>query len=84
MQVVNIARKFLDHAKQSATDAFKTLQKEEFKKRHNKLVIWLVKKLPLGSQKFQKTQNGLIHRTMKKYLQEDIYLQEKDRKLLIN
>ena len=33
------SQKFLDHAKQSATDAFKTLQKEEFKKRHNKLVI---------------------------------------------
>ena len=28
------SQKFLDHARQYATDAFKNLQKEEFKKQH--------------------------------------------------
>ena len=36
------SQKFLDHAKQSATDALKLLQKERFKKQQKQLVIWLV------------------------------------------
>ena len=33
------SQKLLDHAKQSATDALKLLQKEQFKKHHKQLVI---------------------------------------------
>ena len=71
------SQKRLDHAKQSATDALKLLQKNQFKK----LLIEL--------QKFQKIHNKIILKqlqmnTIKKYLKKDIYRQKKDQKLLMN
>ena len=47
-------QKLFDHAKKSSTDALKTFSKELFKKQQKKLVIWLVIKLLIKSQNFQK------------------------------
>ena len=47
-------QKLFDLAKKSSTDALKTFSKESFKKQQKKLVIWLVIKLLIKSQNFQK------------------------------
>ena len=52
-------------------------------------MILLVIKLLIKSQTFQKIYNKIIHRQLqmnmiKKYLKREIYLQKKDKKLLIN
>ena len=47
-------QKLFDRAKKSSTDALKTFSKESFKKQQKKLVIWLVIKLLIKSQNFQK------------------------------
>ena len=48
------SQKPLDHAKLSATDAFKTSSKELFKKQQKQAVIWSVIKLLIKSQKVSK------------------------------
>ena len=71
----------------------KLLQQKRFKKQQNQLVIGLVIKLLIKSQKFQKIYNKIIPRqlqlstiksTVKKYLKKGIYPQMKDKKLLMN
>ena len=62
----------------------KLLQKEQFKKQQKQLVIWLVVKLLIKLQKFQKIHNKMIQtqlqmRIIKKYLNKDMCLQKKDK-----
>ena len=49
------SQKVLDHAKKSATDTFKTSSKESFRKQQKQLMIWLIIKLLMKSQKFVKS-----------------------------
>ena len=53
------SQKLLDHAKHSATDVFKTLQKEQLKNQ-KQLVIWLVIKLLIELRKFQTIYNKYL------------------------
>ena len=62
----------------------KLLQKEQFKKHQKQLVIWLEIKLLIESQKSQKLHDRIVQKRMKKrYLEKYIYLQNKDKKLLM-
>ena len=87
--MLNKARNFLimlSHLKQMH---LKLIQKKQFKKQQKQLVILLVIKLLIKSQTFQKIHNKIIHRQLqmnmiKKHLKREIYLQKKDKKLLIN
>ena len=83
--MVNIARNA------SATDAFITASKREIQKRAETTFDFIgnnkIKKLKL--QKFQKIHNEIIRKQLqmgmtKKYLKKDIYLQKKNKKLLMN
>ena len=69
------SQKLLDHGKQSARDALKTASKKQFKKQQKKLVTWLVVKLLIKLQKPKKSHD--------KYLEKDVFLRKKYRKLLI-
>ena len=87
--MVVTVKKLLDHAKQSETDVIKTSEKEELKKQPKHVVICLVIKLLIKSQKLQKIKNKVIQRQLKmsmikKYVMKDIDLQKKDKKLLMN
>ena len=74
------SQKFLNHAKQSAVDALKTASKKQFKKQQKQLVIWLVTKLQIKSQKSKKIYHIIIKKKIldlvERYLKKDIYLQE--------
>ena len=83
--MVNIARNA------SVTDAFITASKREIQKRAETTFDFIgnnkIKKLKL--QKFQKIHNKIIRKQLqmgmtKKYLKKDIYLQKKNKKLLMN
>ena len=88
-------QKFLDNAKLSATDAPQTSSKSLIQNSTNKWVLIgnkiadTVAKLYDGRiMKFHKVRRRIIHKQlqinmMKKYLKKDIYLQKKDRKLLM-
>ena len=73
------SQNLIDHAKQSATDTFKTSSKRAIQKTAGKLVIWLVKKLLTHLQKSRK----LLHMKKKllelieKYLEKDVYPRKK-------
>ena len=87
--MVLTVKKLLDHAKQSETDVIKASEKEELKKQPKHVVICLVIKLLIKSQKLQKIKNKVIQRQLKmsmikKYVMKDIDLQKKDKKLLMN
>ena len=87
--MVVTVKKLLGHAKQSETDVIKTSEKEELKKQPKHVVICLVIKLLIKSQKLQKIKNKVIQRQLKmsmikKYVMKDIDLQKKDKKLLMN
>ena len=87
--MVLTVKKLLDHAKQSETDVIKTSEKEELKKQPKHVLICLVIKLLIKSQKLQKIKNKVIQRQLKmsmikKYVMKDIDLQKKDKKLLMN
>ena len=82
------SQKLLDHAKKLQQMHLKLLKKEQFKKQQKQLVIWLVIKLLIKSRGFQKGRNKLIQKQLqmsmiKKYQKKDIYLQKKDKKLLM-
>ena len=74
------SQKFLNHAKQSDVDALKTASKKQFKKQQKQLVIWLVIKLQIKSQKSKKIYHIIIKKKIldlvERYLKKDIYLQE--------
>ena len=81
------SQKILDHAKQSRTDAIKTSAKTVIKKQQKQLVIWLVMKLLIESQNFQKFYNKIIQKKLQmitKCPDKVMYLQEKDKQLLMN
>ena len=83
------SQKLLDHANQSATDAFKTSSKSVIQKTGeaiggligNKIVDKSIKIIKRDSKVIQK---HLQMSMIKKYLKKDIYLQKEDRKLLMN
>ena len=82
------SQKVLDHAKNVHQMSLKLIQKQQFKKQEKHLVIWLVITLLMKLRKLQKTHNNIIQRKLqmsivKKYLKKDLYLQRKDRKLLM-
>ena len=73
-------KKLLDHATQSTADAFQTASKRAIQKTAETLLIEL--------QGLQNTHNKIIQKHLqmsmiKKYIKKDIYLQKKERKLLI-
>ena len=81
-------QKFFDHARQSATESFKTSSKRAIQKTLESTGVWLVIKLLIKSQKYKKFKNKLIQRQLqmriiKKYLKKDIRLQKKDQKFLM-
>ena len=62
----------------------KLLQKKQFKKQHKQLVISMIIKLLIVLLEPQKICHRILQRQLKvkqKYLEKDIHLQEKDRKL---
>ena len=78
--MVNTAANFMIMLNNLQQMHLKLSQKESFKKQHH-LVIWLVIKLIIKSQNFQKIHNKIIQKqletsTIKKYLKKDTYLKE--------
>ena len=87
--MVNTVKNFLMMPNNLQQMRLKLLQKEQFKKLQKQLVIWLLMKLLKKSRKFQKIHNEIIQKHLemsmiKKYLKKDVYLQKKDKKLLMS
>ena len=83
---VKYSQKFLNHDKQSATDALKTISKKVFQKTAEATGDFIGKKDKII--KLQKNCNRIIKTQLKKnviknYLAKHIYLQKKNRKLLM-
>ena len=79
--MVNTARNILIMLNNLATDALKTAK---IQKAAEAVVIYLEIMLRIKLQKSQKLHERVIQNQMKKkYLEKDIYLQKKDRKLLM-
>ena len=81
------SQKLLDNAKQFTTDALRTTSK--IVKQWEQLVILLVIKLLIELGKCQKLYHKIIQTQLQmnmimKYLNKDMYLQKKERKLLMN
>ena len=84
----NISKNVIGKYRQKILDHLKPLPKEQFKKEQKQLVIWLVTKLLIKSWKFQSICNKIIQRELEmnmimKNLKKDIYLQKRNRKLLM-
>ena len=82
-------RKLLDHAKQSATDPLKTSLKrviQETVEATGDLIGNKITNKIMGVSKSSQQNNSEIvtNEHNKKYLRKDIYLQKKDKKLLMN
>ena len=82
------SQKFLNHDKQSATDALKTISKKVFQKTAEATGDFIGKKIEDKIIKLQKNCNRIIKTQLKKniiknYLAKHIYLQKKNRKLLM-
>ena len=82
------SQKFFDHAKQSATDAFKTASKGAIPRTAETTGDLISKQITNKITKISKNLLQIIKRQLqmsmtKKYLKKDIYLQKKNRKLLI-
>ena len=78
------SEKFLDHAKQSATGALKTASKRAIQKTAEASDDLNCNKVDEKIAKSQKIHHGLIQLQLKKkYLEKNVNLQKKDRKLLI-
>ena len=78
-------QKPLDHSKQSATDAFKTAPKRPIEKTAEKTDG---SKFPNRISNIPKKYNKIVQRQLqkrmtRKYPQNEIYIKQKDRKLLI-
>ena len=83
------SQKLLDHANQSATDAFKTSSKSVIQKTGEAIGGLIGNKIVDKSIKITKRDSKVIQKHLqmsmiKKYLKKDIYLQKEDRKLLMN
>ena len=73
-----------NHAKKSATDALETASKRSNQKTTEATGDLIEKKLLIKLQESQKLHQRLIQKQMrKKYLEKDIYLPKKDRKLVV-
>ena len=71
------SQKLLDHAKQSATNAFQTLSKRAIQKTAEATGDLIGKNLLIKLQESQKLQHRIIQLQMKKkFLKKDIYLQK--------
>ena len=71
------SQKLLDHAKQSATNAFQTLSKRAIQKTAEATGDLIGKKLLIKLQESQKLQHRIIQLQMKKkFSKKDIYLQK--------
>ena len=71
------SQKLLDHAKQSATNAFQTLSKRAIQKTAEATDDLIGKKLLIKLQESQKLQHRIIQLQMKKkFSKKDIYLQK--------
>ena len=86
--MVNTAKKPLNHQKQSATDTLKTTSERVIKKKQKQMVILLIIGLLIKLPKSQKIRNRIIQKqlqimTITKYLQKELHLQKRDKKLLI-
>ena len=80
------SQKPLDHAKLSGTDLLKIVSKWAIQQQQ--LVTWIVTKLLILLQTSQKLHNRIIQKQLqmnmtKKCQKKDLYLQKKDRKLLM-
>ena len=88
--MLSMRKKFLDHAKKSATEALKTSSKRVIQKTREATGDLIGNKIANKITKiFKKTYNKIIQKQyqmnmIKKYLKKDMYLQKKDNKLLIN
>ena len=73
-----------NNAKKSATDALETASKRSNQKTTEATGDLIEKKLLIKLQESQKLHQKLIQKQMrKKYLEKDIYLSKKDRKLVV-
>ena len=86
---INISKNFLIMLNNLEQMHLKLLQKVQFKKQQKQLVIWLVTKLLIELRKSQKLYHKIIQIKLQinmknKYLKKDMYLQEKDTKLMMN
>ena len=74
-----MCQKLFDHAEKSATDVTETSSKRVTQKTAEAMVIWLLIKLLIKLQNFQKIHNKIIQKQLqmsmiKKYLKKDMYL----------
>ena len=85
-----IRQKVIDHTKQSATDALKTSSKRVIQKTEEAIVILIGNKIAnKEAMEVSKIYNRIIQRQLqmsmiKKYLKKNMYLQKKDKKLMMN
>ena len=85
-----IRQKLIDHTKQSATDALKTSSKRVIQKTEEAIVILIGNKIAnKEAMEVSKIYNRIIQRQLqmsmiKKYLKKNMYLQKKDKKLMMN
>ena len=84
-----IRQKLIDHTKQSATDALKTSSKRVIQKTAEATGILIGNKIANKTMEVSKIYNRIIHRQLqmsmiKKYLKKNMYLQKKDKKLMMN
>ena len=83
------SEKLLGHAKQPATDVFKTALKRAIQKIAEAIGDLIGNKIGNRIAKFEKIHNKIIQKQIKismikKYLKKDIYFQKKDMRLLMN
>ena len=83
------SQKLLDHSKQFATDALKTTSQRVIQKTAEATGDFIGNKIAIRITKVQKIYNKYIQRRLqlgmiKIYLKKDIYLQKKDKTLLMN
>ena len=85
-----IRQKLIDHTKQSATDALKTSSKRVIQNTEEATVILIGNKIAnKEAMEVSKIYNRIIQRQLqmsmiKKYLKKNMYLQKKDKKLMMN
>ena len=76
------SQKLLDHAKQSATDALKTVSKRAIQKTAE-VTGDLIENKMITLQESQKLHHRIIQKQLrKKQLEKDIYLQKKKQKII--
>ena len=82
--VLAMREKLLDHAKKSATDELKTPSKRVIQKTAEATGDLIDNKLLIKEFNNKRIYKQLQMNMIKKYLKKDIYIQKKDKKLLMN